>query len=345
MNHLCGWMLGMLIVGAVAGTARAGAARPDWAKADLKAGMIGTDTSHCMAFANLFHAHPEWGVRIVAAFKNGSRDNPESWNRVEGYAKELKDKHGIEICDTVDALLAKVDVVLIECVDGRPHLEYARPVLAAKKRLFIDKPFTAGLADAREILRLSKESGTPFFSCSCVRFQPGIVPFRSVPLPREEGKGEGSFTVAGVGKLVKAQGSSPLHIEPHHPDLFWYGVHGVEALYTVLGRGCVSVQRKAEGDYDITTGQWADGRVGIFRGATGKAPYLPLVKVWGTEGEHESQGGYDYAGLVETMAKFFQTGVAPIDPQETLEIVEFMIAAQLSKERGGAEVKLEELRK
>ena len=193
MNHLCGWALGMILVGTVAGTAAAGAARPDWAKADLKAGMIGTDTSHCMAFANLFHAHPEWGIRVVAAFKNGSRDNPESWNRVEGYAKELNAKHAIEICDTVDALLGKVDVVLIECVDGRPHLEYARPVLAAKKRLFIDKPFTAGLADAREIIRLAKESGTPFFSCSCVRFQPNVAPFRCSPLPRGEGKGEGAL--------------------------------------------------------------------------------------------------------------------------------------------------------
>jgi hypothetical protein len=232
--------------------------------------------------------------------------------------------------DTIEALCEKVDAVLIESVDGRPHLAQAKPVLKAKKPLFIDKPFTAGLEDAREIVRLAKESGVPFFSCSCIRFQPEVAKLRANP---------------GVGKLTKAQGSSPLSLEPHHPDLFWYGIHGVEALYTVMGRGCSSVTRKIEGDVDTTTGKWSDGRIGIFRGVK-KGDYHPLVKVWGAEGEADTgKLGYDYKGLVETIAKFFQTGEAPIDPLETLEIVEFMIAAQKSKERDGTEVSLDELRK
>jgi len=312
----------------VAGGVMAGATSPAWATRDLKAGIIGTDTSHVPAFTGLFTRNPQWRVKVVAAFPGGSPDIPSSATRVEKYAAQLKEKFGVEIVDSIEALLAKVDVVLVESVDGRPHLPQARPVFKAGKRMFIDKPFTASLADAREIVRLSKETGVPFFSSSCVRFQPEMARFRHYK---------------GVGKLAKAQGSSPLHIEPHHPDLFWYGIHGVEALYTVLGRGCVSVSRKIEGNLDITTGTWADGTIGVFRGVK-KGDYKPLIKVWGSEGEEEAKGGYNYAGLVETMAEFFHTGKAPIDPLETLEIIEFLTAAQLSKERGGAEVKLEELR-
>lgn len=312
------------------GSAWAAAPPPEWAKKDIKAGIIGTDTSHVPAFTGVLHAHPEWRIKVVAAFPGGSPDVPSSWNRVKEYAADLQKKHGVEIVDTIEALLGKVDAVLIESVDGRPHLAQARPVFQAKKPLFIDKPFTASLEDAREILTLSKESGVPFFSSSCVRFQPGIAKFRANP---------------GVGKLTKAQGSSPLHIEPHHPDLFWYGIHGVEALYTVMGRGCVSVTRATEGDLDVTTGKWADGRIGVFRGVK-KGDYLPLVKVWGSDGEADSgKEGYSYAGLVEAIARFFHTGEAPIDPQETLEIIEFMIAAQRSTERNGAEVALDDLRK
>ena len=302
---------------------------PAWATKDLKAGIIGTDTSHVPAFTGVFHNHPEWRVKVVAAFKGGSPDLPASANRVEKFAKDIHEKYGVEIVESVEALLAKVDVVLIESVDGRPHLAQARPVLKAGKRLFIDKPFTAGLADAREIVRLSKETGTPFFSCSCSRFQPEIWKLRTDP---------------GVGKVTKVQGSSPFNVEPHHPDLFWYGVHGCEALYTVMGPGCVSVQRKAEGNFDITTGKWKDGRIGVYRGVK-KGDYKPVIKIWGTDGEHETKEGFGYEGLVKVMAEFFHTGVPPIDPQETLEIFEFMTAAQLSKERGGAEVTLEELRK
>jgi hypothetical protein len=181
-------------------------------------------------------------------------------------------------------------------------------------------------------VRLSKETGTPFFSCSCARFQPEVWKLRTDPAS------------AGVGAITKVQGSSPLDIEPHHPDLFWYGIHGVEALYTVMGPGCVSASRKIEGDLDITTGKWKDGRTGIFRGVV-KGDYKPVVKVWGEKGEYEMPGGFDYKCLVAAMAEFFQTGKAPIDPAETLEIVEFMTAAQLSKERGGAEVTLDEVRK
>ncbi|MFW6162929.1 MAG: Gfo/Idh/MocA family protein [Planctomycetota bacterium] len=314
---------------AVSACAVQGATSPAWATRDLKAGIIGTDTSHVPAFTGLFARHPEWRVKVVAAFPAGSPDIPSSANRVEKYARQLAEKFGVEIVDSIAALLPKVDVVLIESVDGRPHLEQARPVFEAGKPMFIDKPFTASLADAREIVRLSKETGVPFFSSSCVRFQPEKAKFRHYK---------------GVGKLLKAQGSSPLHIEPHHPDLFWYGIHGVEALYTVLGRGCVSVKRDAGAKLDITTGTWEDGTIGIFRGVR-KGDYKPLIRVWGTEGEEESKGGYNYTGLVETMAEFFHTRKPPIDPLETLELIEFMTAAQLSKARGGGEVKLEELRK
>jgi len=307
----------------------AAAEPPAWATRDLKAGIIGTDTSHVPAFTGLLARHPEWRVKVVAAFKGGSPDVPSSANRVEKFAKQIHDEHGVEIVPTIAALLEKVDVVLIESVDGRPHLEQARPVLKAGKPCFIDKPFTASLADARAIVRLSRETGTPFFSCSCSRFQPQVQ-----ALAKD----------AGVGKVTKVQGSAPFNVEPHHPDLFWYGIHGVEALYTVMGPGCVSVKREPGETTDVTTGTWKDGRIGVFRGVR-KGDYKPIVKVWGAGGTAQTDKGFSYNGLVETMAEFFHTRKAPIDPAETLELVEFMTAAQLSKERGGAEVRLEELRK
>jgi len=306
-----------------------GAESAPWAAKDLKAGIIGTDTSHVPAFTDLLHKHPEWRIRVVAAYPGGSPDMPDSANRVQKFAKEIQDKHGVEIVDSVEALLAKVDAVMLESVDGRPHLAQARPVLAAGKRLFIDKPFAGSLADAREIVRLARQTGTPFFSCSCARFQPEIWKLRAD---------------AGVGKVAKVQGSSPVNLEPHHPDLFWYGIHGVEALYTVMGPGCVSVSRKIEGNLDVTTGRWKDGRIGVFRGVK-QGDYKPIIKVWGERGEYETPGGFDYNGLVRVMAEFFHTGKPPIDPQETLEIVEFMTAAQLSRDRGGAEVALDAVRK
>src|SRR5215207_8176779 len=137
-------------------TGQAAPASPAWATRDLRVGIIGTDTSHVPAFTKAFRDHPEWKITVVAAYKGGSPDFPVSANRVEGFAKTIHDEYGVELVDSIEALLAKVDVVLLESVDGRPHLAQATPVLEAGKRVFIDKPLAASLADARAIAGLSK---------------------------------------------------------------------------------------------------------------------------------------------------------------------------------------------
>src|SRR6188768_1216288 len=159
-----------VVGGAVASGHQTAPDPPAWATRDLRAGIIGTDTSHVPQFTKTFASRPEWRIKVVAAFKGGSPDLPISANRLEGFARTISEKHGVEIVDSIDALLAKVDVVLLESVDGRPHLAQVTPVFKAGKRVFIDKPLAASLEDARKIVELSKETRTPFFSSSSYRF-------------------------------------------------------------------------------------------------------------------------------------------------------------------------------
>ena len=67
-----------------------GAEPPPWATKDLRAGIIGTDTSHVPAFTNLLNkTHPEWRIKVVAAYKAGSPDIPASADRLEGFARRV----------------------------------------------------------------------------------------------------------------------------------------------------------------------------------------------------------------------------------------------------------------
>jgi hypothetical protein len=314
----------VLVFVALQGTREA----PVWAAKELRAGIIGTDTSHVPQFVRILHGHPEWKVKVVAAFKGGSPDLPLSATRLEGFAKTIQGD-GVEIVDSIDALLAKVDVVLLTSVDGRPHLAQVTPVFKARKRVFIDKPLAASLDDVRSIVALSRQTGTPFFSASSVRFH------RDIPGLRDAARGSAK-TVEATYLL------QPLEF---HPDLFYYGIHGVEALYAVMGTGCTSVSRRKEGDGDVTTCTWQDGRVGRFRGLPKADSTQPLIRMTGTTGTVETKGAADNEGIVAAIAEFFHTGRPPVDVAQTVEVFEFMTAAQLSKERGGAEVKLAELRK
>src|SRR5262249_52493194 len=110
----------------------------------IRVGVIGLDTSHVTAFTGVLN-NPKAsgrlaGVRVVAAFPGGSPDVESSRTRVEGFTNTLREKYGVEIVDSIEALLPKVDAVLLESVDGRPHLKQVVPVLKARKPVFIDKP-------------------------------------------------------------------------------------------------------------------------------------------------------------------------------------------------------------
>ncbi len=306
---------------------------PASAQTDIRVGIIGTDTSHVTAFTRLLNDKNDpnhvAGARVVAAFKGGSPDVEASRTRIDRFAAELKDKWSVEFVDSIEELCEKVDAVLLESVDGRPHLAQVRPVFKAKKRVFIDKPFTASYADAREIVRLAHESGVPFFSSSSLRFVADVQAIRN---NGQHGGIEGAFTFG------------PENLEPHHPDLFWYGIHAVEMLYTLLGSGCEQVTRVKTDSGDTVVGRWKDGRIGTMRGLIrGKQDYGAVAfgtnAVLATPVPMKS----DYRGLLVEIVKFFQTGVPPVQPDETLEIMAFMEAAELSKVRGGAPVALSEV--
>jgi predicted dehydrogenase len=321
--------IGTILVLLIAMTLSAAAVHAE-DKRPLRAGVIGLDTSHATAFAKLFNDPKATGdiadVKIVAAFPGGSQDIESSRDRIADFTKQFNEM-GITITDSIPKLLEQVDVVLLESVDGRPHLEQARPVFQAGKPIFIDKPLAGSLADAIAIDELGKKYKVPWFSSSSLRYSPGTVAAMSDPK---------------VGQIIGCDSWSPCPLEEHHPDLFWYGVHGVETLYTVMGPGCVSVTRIHTAGADVVVGAWSDGRIGTFRGIrAGKSDYGATV--FGKNGIAQTGKYEGYKPLVEQIATFFKTRKPPVSNAETLELFAFMEAADVSKRQGGATIKLTEV--
>ena len=297
--------------------------------AELRIGMIGLDTTHVPSFTDILNnpaakGHMPGG-KVVAAFKGGSADIESSSKRIDGFTKTLTEKYGVKLYDSIEEMCKNVDAVMIESVDGRPHLAQARPVISAGKPLFLDKPMGGSLKDVLEIFRLAKEAKVPVFSSSSLRFAKAAQAVRG----------------GSIGTVKYCEATSPASLEKTHPDLFWYGVHGCETLYTVMGRGCETVKRGTTADGKIeVVGTWAGGRTGIFRENKG---YGGVAK--GEKGEAVI-GAYDgYAPLVVEVIKFFQTGIAPVSAEETIELFTFMEAADESKRQGGAAVKLSDVLK
>lgn len=290
-------------------------------------GIIGLDTSHSVAFTKTFNGEnpgPEYGgYKVVAAYPKGSNDIESSVKRIPGYIEEVK-KYGVEIVDSIKDLLKKVDVVLLETNDGRLHLEQAIPVFKSGKRVFIDKPIAASLPDAIAIFNEANKYNVPVFSASSLRYAPTVKAIA-------EGK---------AGKVLGADVYSPAHLEKTHMDFSWYGIHGVEILFTTMGLGCKSVSRTHTADADVVVGLWEDDRIGTFRGIRYKKSGYG-GSVFGDKSIEPLDGAGGYNPLLVEVVKFFESGQPPVSAEETLEIFAFMEAADESRRQGGKAVTLE----
>jgi hypothetical protein len=295
--------------------------------ADLRIGIVGTDTSHVPAMTRVLNdpsarEHVP-GARVVAAYKGGTA-LPASANRVDKFAQQLQSNWGVEIVPDIPSLCRKVDAILLESVDGRIHLQEVKQIAAAKKRVFIDKPLACTLEDAREIARVMAEAGVPWWSSSSLRY--GEIP-RTMKYDDAH--------------AVVTWAHAPL--EPLFPlDLTWYGIHPIEELYALMGPGCVEVTRTSGRGEELLVGRWKDGRMGIVHvllpgpgGAEGAVVFRPGAVV-----QSRPKMGDGFAHLIAEIVKFFQTGTPPVPNEETLEIFAFMDAAQRSKVAGGQPMRL-----
>ena len=279
----------------------------------LRFGIIGTDTSHAAAFTKTLN---EMGHQVVAAYKGGSPDIEESANRVDKYANDLKDKWGVKIVDNISDLCPLVDGILLESVDGRPHLAQFREAVQCGKPVFIDKPLASTVEDAKAITQLAKEKNVPWFSSSSLRY----------------GATAELVSPDTVGAIVWGPGP----IEAHHKlEMTWYGIHSVEMIYTLLGPGCVEVSATKSADEDVLVGRWKDGKLGTVHlqrpyGKFGAVVFLKKNKLAATP-----DIPVDYVPLVKESVTFVETKKPPVPNEVTLEIFAFMDAAQRSEAAAG----------
>ncbi|MBL8811782.1 MAG: hypothetical protein JNM43_16560 [Planctomycetaceae bacterium] len=295
----------------------------------LSIAFIGLDSSHCTAFTDLLQAEndPIFAyAAVTVGWPGGSPDFPMSRDRVEGFTSEMRDRR-VRIAESPEDAASSADAIILGCVDGRQHLEIARRLMPFQKPMFVDKPLAHDFATARQLAKELDAAGVPWFSSSALRFQEPLPTLLSDP---------------DRGAILGCDVHGIWRHGPGHSDLAWYGIHGIEALFTVMGPGCQRVQRVSAENGDVVIGQWTGGRIGTWRGlkfdhqATGYG-----LTVFCRHAIHQSPVPADYDGLVREIVRFFQTLKPPVSSSETLEIFAFMDAAERSRDLGGQVVPVE----
>lgn len=293
---------------------------------EIRIGLVGLDTSHVIAFTRILHdtrdAFHVPGARVVAGYPGGSPDMERSSSRVGQYTEELRDRYGVAIVDSIEAVVEASDAVCLESVDGRVHLEQFRRIAPSAKPTFIDKPFATSAADAGAIAQLARTHRVPLMSCSALRYAQ----------PLTEALADDS-----AGEIIGIDCAGPMEIEPTQPGLFWYGIHAVEMAYAALGAGCEHLTGLTSDDHDAVCGVWNDGRIALIRGnRRGNTSFTAVVHRERESRFVNASAGRKpyYASLVESILNMVRSGRPPFDVEETVEIVRFIEEANALRDSG-----------
>ncbi len=296
----------------------------------VRVGIVDTDTSHAVEFTRRLNhidiPEEQWvdGAKVVAAWTAPSAIIPEEQHRE--YNQILREM-GIIFVDRLEDLLPQVDAVMVLSQDGSVHLERAKPFLEAGMPVFIDKPFACSVHDALLMADIAARKGAPLFSSSSLRYA------LEVQRVHEQAN--------DWGKVIAADAFSPAPTHPRNPGLFHYGIHGVETLFALMGKGCRRVRCIYHDDGELVVGEWDDGRIGSVRGIRkGAYTYGFTVicekQAWTTTIDTR----YIYRELLKRVVEMFRTRKAPLDISETLQTVAFIEGARKSAEQHGTPVDL-----
>ena len=291
----------------------------------LKFGIVGLD-GHGPVFANVVNGdQPKVeGARVVAAMPVPSVMIPEEQLKAN---VEKTRALGIEILEDPKELAARVDGILVLHDDGSKHGELASLFAPFGKPIFVDKPFETTAEKARALVESCKQHSTPVFSASSLRFSREI---------------QAALADTDGGNITSAMTYSPFSPKPTMPGWIYYAVHCVEPLFQILGQGCRRVHCAPTDFGPVAMGVWVGGGVGIAR-ATARPHWSYGFTIWREKADAVAvvDTQYIYPNLLSEIRKFIATGQSPVPPEQSVEVVAFMEAANESMAHSGRPVDLQ----
>lgn len=289
-------------------------------------GVVGVDSSHLPEFTRriaTLNSAGETPCRVTAMWATDQPDMPA--DQVAQWVNDAE-AMGVTPHDDLEAMLDETDGVMVLGVNGADHLKLARPALERGLPTYIDKPLACSADDARTIARLADEHNAPCYSASSLRFANEIH-----ALDRDR-----------LGELVAIDAFGPGELHPLMPGVLFYGVHTIEMVDAIWGKGVARVAAESGDHRDLVRLAYHDGRLAQLRLERGGS-YDFGATVHGTDGVTHFNVDFAsvYDRLINAMVRFFEHGEAPVELDHIVENVAVMEAANRSMQQSGAWVDVE----
>lgn len=291
----------------------------------ISIGMIGADSTHTEAWARL--------VNLPDGPLHGQAQVVKLWGEDSAQAQAKAEACQIpHVVATPAQAIQDVDLVMVVNRYGDDHAAPARLAIEAGIPTFVDKPFANDMEDVRMLVSLAAERDVPLMSCSAVRYAVEVLALQE-QLPRFGALNSVLVSGAAAGDMPNPRAKHP----------FFYGIHPVELLHTLLGGGAQAVTTQRTDRCDIGLVSYADGRQGIIN-LLHATPGLYHAAVFGESGWGEVTIKDWRSFYVETLAQVIQmaSGTAPYPIQWAVEVMAILAALVQSAEEGGRIVELSE---
>jgi len=275
---------------------------------EVKVGIIGLDTSHTIEFTRRAQApdcpedHKVEGIKIINCMRF-----PSSYNSEEDQDKRQTqmEQWGVKVTKNIDEALEGVDAIMMEINNPALHLKYFTQMLDKVKGrpVFMDKPIADTFKNAKEIVDTIKKKQLKIFSASSLRFAPLIEQIaKEVPSPKV------GFATGPLGKA------------PEGSSVVFYGVHTVEMLERIMGRGAKKVFAQESPLGVGATIEYSDGRRGFVQFNEKNWIWAALALDENGAKSYVIDGTYLYTILLKKIVEFFNGGDAPVQVDDTFEI-------------------------
>ena len=291
----------------------------------MKVALIGLDTSHAVEF-------PRWmqDPAVPAALRGRDLcatrclrfETPFQDRKGLDERQAYLERIGVMVTEEFDAAVADCDALMIEINDPARHLEYFEKCAGLGLPIFLDKPFADTPENARRIMRIAEKNNVRFFTSSALRFDADLEEAVSQKVS------PASTVVWGpVGRA--AAGSS----------IVWYGVHAFEMRQRIMGRGALSVLTSEDGNGYVCHVAYAENRRGIVELTRNCWNYGGIIR---DNGEHELHFRVSnripfYRMLLAEIAGFFRGQRRGVPPEDSLEVMSMLAAADRSARSRRAE--------
>lgn len=251
---------------------------------------------HAIAYPELIEKYGEGRYKVAYAYAHVESPADGMSNQ------EWADKNGVTLCDTIQEVVEKSDVLMVLSPDNpEMHEELCQLPLKSGKLVYVDKTFAPDKATAGRIFALADAYGTKCYSSSALRFATEM---------QEIDKGR-------IHKIY-SEGQPPFDI---------YSIHQIEPIVILMQTPAKRVMATGGDPHLAFVIEFADGRLAQFYQG-GWLPFRMTVVDEDNQAKVYPINSPFFDLFVQELLNFFDTGVIKAPHEQTIEVIAIREAAE-----------------